>query len=75
MENQMAQRTAKRIANTKGLEEALRLLLAGLTVTQVSKLQEVLTPSQMDAFLEVWRLLYSKGNGKSNGANRHHQSS
>lgn len=71
----MAQRTAKRISNTKLLEEALRPVMAELTMDQVSKLQEVLSPSQMEAFLEVWRLLNSEGNGKANGANSHHQSS
>lgn len=51
------------------LKEALRPVMTELTMDQVSKLQEILTPSQTVALLELWRMLNSEeGNGKSNGA-------
>lgn len=62
------------------LKEALRPVMTELTMDQVSKLQEILSPSQTVALLELWRLLNSEGkpgeegNGKSNGANSQHQS-
>lgn len=65
------------------LKEALRPVMTEMTMDQISRLQEVLTPAQMVSLLELWRLLSSdgngksseEGNGKSNGANSHHQSS
>lgn len=65
------------------LKEALRPVMTEMTMDQISKLQEVLTPGQMVSLLELWRLLSSEGNGKSseegngksNGAtNSQHQS-
>jgi hypothetical protein len=64
------------------LKEALRPIMTELTMDQISKLQEVLTPAQTVGLLELWRMLNSdgksgeEGNGKSNGAtNGQHQSS
>lgn len=65
------------------LKEALRPVMTEMTMDQISRLQEVLTPAQMVSLLELWRLLSSdgngksseEGNGKSNGAtNIQHQS-
>lgn len=47
------------------LKEALRPVMTEMTMDQISKLQEVLTPGQMVSLLELWRLLSSEGNGKS----------
>lgn len=61
------------------LKEALRPVMTEMTMDQISKLQEILSPAQMVSLLELWRLLSSEGksgeegNGKSNGAtNGHH---
>jgi coenzyme F420-reducing hydrogenase delta subunit len=55
------------------LKEALRPVMTEMTMDQISKLQEILSPPQMVALLELWRMLNEgksgeEGNGKSNGA-------
>ncbi|HRI66360.1 MAG TPA: hypothetical protein PK156_19060 [Polyangium sp.] len=58
------------------LKEALRPVMTEMTMDQISKLQEILSPAQVVALLELWKLLSSEedkksgeeGNGKSNGA-------
>lgn len=62
------------------LREALRPVMTEMTMDQISKLQEILSPPQMVALLELWRILNDgksgeEGNGKSNGATSSQQGS